>query len=115
MEGPLAQQFAQVREAFMVASFDGLTGEQQAAAEAGYAALSAIERHVTDMEKALREIERDMEGVLRAQAVVDAPMSASELPRRVRDKARAALPAREKATPPAADPDLIVERPAREL
>ena len=50
------------------------------------------------METALREIERDMEGVLRAQAVVDAPMSASELPRRVRDKARAALPAREKGT-----------------
>ncbi len=43
------------------------------------------------MEKALREIAEDMEGVIRAQAVVDSPAAASDVPRRVRDIAVAAL------------------------
>jgi hypothetical protein len=52
--GPLAQQFAQVRETLEF----GYGGDPNYRPyyEEGIAALSAIERHVQDMEKALEEI-----------------------------------------------------------
>ena len=51
----------------------------------------AAERRANDLETKLRQIADDMLGVLKAQSVVDAPSSRSEVPTRVLRVARAAL------------------------
>ena len=78
MTRPLAQQIAQVREALPSADHDPPCGYGRCAA---HSALSAIERHLQDMETALLEIE------VTAAGEGDEILSAF---------ARAALPAREK-------------------
>ena len=88
MTGPLAQQFARLWEALAAHQSDdmGLSGRyyQQAKHHAYEAALSAIERHVQDMENALAEIA--------GHSVFEAHASGITM----RNIARAALSAREK-------------------
>jgi len=80
--GPLAQQFASLWMAIGCAH--PVTSDEHDAVEAAPAALSAIERHVQDMEKALSEIESK-------------PYRAEEVIARFQHRRwGAALPAREK-------------------
>lgn len=89
MTGPLAQEFAQVRETLALHNSMALSGEQPSSRSVeslvdSLAALSVIERHVHDMEKALRQF---------ADLGPDTDLYLTD----VRDIARAALPAQEGA------------------
>jgi len=88
--GPLAQQFAQVRSKLWTASAWTTREEvREEHRDAALAALSVIERHVQDMEKALVE--------LLVVAQTDDPwLIGGKRYRELLENARAALPAREK-------------------
>ena len=93
MTGPLAQQFAQVREA-MEEAYSGLIRGKQL--EDASRALSAIERHVQEMEMALERIVETAEP--REWETPGHPMNEWTKREPVLRIARAALPAREKGT-----------------
>ena len=111
MTGPLAQQFAQVERGFFVAKDAWVSGrmaddgsvpvemsadEFNAAMSESRAALSAIERHVQDMGLQAFEALRDVEALAENGKLAWGLDEAEALFEEIRDRALAALPAREK-------------------
>ena len=94
--GPLAQQFASLWMAIGCAH--PVTSDEHDAVEAAPAALSAIERHVQDIGLEAFEALRDVEALAENGKLAGGLDEAEALFEEIRDRALAALPAREKGT-----------------
>jgi len=97
--GPLAQQIAQVRSGVMFDRFNS-DGTISSVHTNALAALSSIERHVQDMGLQAFEALRDVEALAENGKLAGGLDEAEALFEEIRDRALAALPARENGTEP---------------